>query len=95
MSLTFSGQHSDADPWVTELNEGQVLRLLVLLSDQENVLGANISMSDVFIFLFKDTMETSAEVQTNRRVALVLVNVLPNNASPRLTASPPLTSRGR
>lgn len=33
MYLTFSGQHSDADTGVTELDEGQAACLPVLLSD--------------------------------------------------------------
>lgn len=49
--LTFFGQHGDADTRVTELDEGQAARLTILLSDQKNILGTNISMDEIFILL--------------------------------------------
>lgn len=56
MLLTFFGQHGDAYTGVTELNEGQAPRLPILLSNQKHILGANISMNEVFILLYEDTM---------------------------------------
>lgn len=50
-SLTFSGQHGDADARVTEFDEGQAARHPILLSDQKDVLGTNISMNEVLILL--------------------------------------------
>lgn len=49
--LTFSGQHGDADTRVTEFDEGQVACRPILLSDQENILGTNVSMNEVLILL--------------------------------------------
>lgn len=49
--LTFFGQHGDADTRVTELDEGQAACLTILLPDQKNILGANISMDEVLILL--------------------------------------------
>lgn len=57
--LTFPGQHSDADAGVTELDEGQTAGFPILLSDQKNILGTNISMNEVFILLYSDTTGTT------------------------------------
>lgn len=53
-SLTFSGQHPDADAGVAELDEGQASRCPILLSDQENILGTNIPMNEVLVLLQAD-----------------------------------------
>lgn len=55
VSLTFSGQHGDADARVTEFDEGQAARHPILLSDQKDILGTNISMNEVLILLRADT----------------------------------------
>lgn len=51
MYLTFFGQHSDADTRVTELDKRQAARHPILLSDQKNILGTDISMNEVLILL--------------------------------------------
>lgn len=56
--LTFFGQHRDADTRVTEFDEGQAARRPVLLSDQKNILGTNISMNEVLILLREDMTGT-------------------------------------
>lgn len=43
--LTFSGQHSEADSRVAQLDEGHAARLPILLSDQENIFGTNVPMN--------------------------------------------------
>ena len=60
MFLTFFGQHRDADARVTEFDEGQAARRPVLLSDQKNVLGTDISMNEVLILLCEDMTGTTA-----------------------------------
>lgn len=49
--LTFSGQHGDADSRIAEFDEGQAARRPILLSYQENILGTDVSMNEVFILL--------------------------------------------
>lgn len=57
--LTFSGQHSDADTRVTQFDEGHAARRPILLSDQKNILGTNISMNEVLILLCADMTGTT------------------------------------
>lgn len=59
MYLTFFGQHSDADTRVTEFDKGQAARHPILLSDQKNILGTNISMNEALILLRADMTGTT------------------------------------
>lgn len=56
---TFFGQHGGADAGVAELDERQAARLPVLLSDHQNVLGANVPVDDILVFL--KAQKTNAE----------------------------------
>ena len=55
--LTVSGQHSDADPRVAQLDEGQAARLAVLLADQQHVLGAHVAVGQVLVLLLQRTVD--------------------------------------
>lgn len=53
-SLTFSGQHTDTDARVTELDEGGASCHQILLSDQQDVLGTDVSVNEVLVLLWAD-----------------------------------------
>lgn len=57
--LTFSGQREDADTRVTELDEGQAARRPILLSNQKDILGADVSVNEVLILLCADMAGTT------------------------------------
>lgn len=49
--LTFFGQDSDADTRVTQFDEGGVPGPAVILSDQQNIFGTDITVDKMLFFL--------------------------------------------
>lgn len=94
--LTFPGQHAHADAWVAELDEGGAPRRPVLLSDQQHVLGADVSVDEVLVLLrgregrvySSGTSSSSSSSSLPPQAA-----ALPGSAWPRTAAWPPPASR--
>lgn len=60
-ALTLFGEDSDADSWVTQLDEGGVPGPPVILSDQKDVFGTDVAVNKMLFLLRVEKRRRSVE----------------------------------